>query len=258
MKKLLIANRKGGVGKTTTALNLAVSFANLGKRVLLVDLDTQGHIQYGLGYKEALAKGIHATLLEGKIEDILVQTNYENLCIVPSDINYDTSYLKVKKERLDELLAEISHQFDLCIIDTAPMSDLLLHSSMHSAEYVLIPTHTEHLGLVGVFQFLRMFYTTASKINTKIELLGVVPTSYVKSLQQHTEVIEALEHAIGKHRVLSPIRRDAKLSDAFRSGVPLAYRSEHSKGADDYHALANLLLEKLYKQSGENHASYNR
>lgn len=254
MKKLLIANRKGGVGKTTTALNLAVSFASLGKRVLLLDLDTQGHIQYGLGYKEPLFKGIHSTLLEGSLKDIIVQTHYENLCIAPSDINYDTSYLQIKKERLDELLAEVSNRFDLCLIDTAPMSDILLHSSMYSAEYVLVPTHTEHLGLVGVFQFLRMFYTTASQMNTKIELLGVVPTSYMKSLRQHTEVIEALEHAIGKHRVLAPIRRDIKLSDAFQSGVPLGYASQRSKGADDYAHLAHHLLEKLYQNKGESDA----
>ena len=146
MKKILITNRKGGVGKTTTTINLAYFFAKKGYRTLIIDLDTQGHIQYSLGVKANFEYGIHS-FLNGediKIKHIIHKSNIKNLYFIPAKINAnhtvkDKNLLKQGLERLN---------FDICLIDTAPSSDDLLESAVIASDYVIAPMKCEYLGLV--------------------------------------------------------------------------------------------------------------
>ena len=243
MKTILIANRKGGVGKTTTAINLATAFGLKGKKVLVIDLDTQGHIQYGFGYNKTFKKGIHRSLIYGKIDNI-IDTNFK-ISFIPADINFDISNIPNKKNRLKNLLKEVKNDYDICIIDTPPTSDILLKNSLIASDYVLVPMQTEYLGLVGVVQFLKMFYQIASTLNTKFRFLGVVPTLYNKSILEHNKILAKLKSTIGENRVLTPIRKDFELSKTFIKKRPIFYSKLRSRGSKDYKLLANEILHKI-------------
>ena len=246
MKKLLIANRKGGVGKTTTSINLAACLAAKGKKVLLVDLDTQSHLQYGLGFTKAFDKGIHKALESKKIADVITKTPFSGLDLMPADINYDTSNIKSYKI-LSKLLKKIEkkHEYDYCIIDTPPTADIMLKNALLSSDATLVPTQAEHLGFVGVIQFLRIFYKTATSVNTDIKLFGILPTLVNASMKDHKKIVQNLQDTVGVKRVLDPIRKDFKLSQAFVKGQPIIYFDKRCRGAQDYDNLAQNVIENL-------------
>jgi len=248
LKKLLISNRKGGVGKTTTAINLAAFLGKKGYKVLLIDLDTQSHLQFGLGFKKKFKRGIHSILQEGNIKKAIQKTYFENLYFIPADINFDTSNLNIYKRELKKYLNNklLLNFFDICIIDTPPTSDIILNNAMYASDYVLVPMQSEYLSYMGVLQFLKLFYSIASKIDAKFTFLGVVPTLYNKSLKEHNEIIQKLEEKLGKNRVLHPIRKDFKLSQSFMEGKPICYFDNRCRGAKDYNVLSDVIINKIF------------
>jgi len=247
LKTILISNRKGGVGKSTTAINLSSYIAKKGYKVLLIDLDTQSHLQFGLGFKKRFKRGIHQVLESGKLKNAIKETSFSNLSFIPADINYDTSTLTCKIDRLKKILGVVNskYSFDFCIIDTPPTSDNILNNAMYASDYVVVPMQTEYLGYVGAIQFLKLFYETASKLNAKFTFLGVVPTLFNKSVKEHSEIIDSLKEKLGKNRVLIPIRKDFKLSQSFSQGQPINYFDERCRGAKDYETLSEIILERI-------------
>jgi len=244
MKTILITNRKGGVGKTTTSINIATELANRGYKTLLIDLDTQGHIQYGLGVKHNFSYGIHSVLENSDIDiKFLIQkSKIKNLFFIPADINYNSSLLQNKKA-LKKLLKNIDNKYDVCIIDTAPMSDTLLEIAIIASNGVIVPMKTEHLGLLGTIQFIKLFYKIASKLKTDFKLIGILPTFYNKSLKENKDILEELEKIVGKNKVLSPIRKDIKLTTIFKNGIK-SFKNQHSRGIDDYKKVVNEIVKK--------------
>lgn len=242
MKTILITNRKGGVGKTTTTLNLASGFVKKGYKTLLVDLDTQGHIQYGLGIKKSFKYGIHS-LIENptiNIKKVIQKTDIPKLSFIPADINYNSSLLQ-KKKALKKALSKVQNRYDICIIDTAPMSDTVLEMAIYASEYVIVPMKTEHLGLIGTLQFIKIFYNITSKLNTDFKLLGILPTLYNKSMKEHLETIKELEKVVGEDKVFQPIRRDTKLTNIFKDGIQIL-DGQHSRGEEDYEVIVDKIL----------------
>jgi len=249
LKTILISNRKGGVGKSTTAVNLSAYFSKNGYKVLLIDLDTQSHLQFGLGLKKKFKRGMHKLFLDGDVQGVVQKTDFENLYFIPANINFDTSKLDPSTDTLKNILdmIKIMYEYDICIIDTPPTSDVLLNNALYASDYVIVPMQTEYLGYIGVMQFLKLFYDTASKINANFNLLGVLPTLYVKSIKEHHEIIDKLKDKIGKKRVFEPIRKDFKLSQSFSAGKPVCHFDERCRGAKDYEKLYESVKKSIFK-----------
>jgi chromosome partitioning protein len=249
MKTLLITNRKGGVGKTTTTVNLAACLGLLGKTVLIIDLDTQGNVQYGFGFKKPFKKGIHSAMKEGlDLNSLIYETKYQNIFLIPSDINFEIFKIKQNNKLLLKLIksSNINDSFDICIIDTPPTSDILLSNALVVSDWAIVPLKTDFLSVVGVEQFLKIFYTTASKVNPQLELIGLLPTMYNRSMKEHSKILKEIEKKIGKKRVLEPIRNDVKLTWSFvEGGEPIAYIDKRARGYKDYETLAKVVLKRL-------------
>ena len=248
MKTIVITNRKGGVGKTTTSVNLASGFGKLGYSVLLIDLDTQSHIQYGLGFSKSFKRGIHKAL-EKKLDlnEVIHETPFENLFLLPADVNYPINKIKQDDRQLARLIRKsgIKKLFDICIVDTPPTSDILLENALSVSDYAIVPVKTEFLGLIGVNQFLKIFYKTASKLNPNLELLGILPTMFNKSMKEHHDMIKFIEKKVGKDRVLQPIRSDVKLSLSFLEGKPINYFDRRYRGSIDYEKLVKRIKKMI-------------
>ena len=243
MKTLLITNRKGGVGKTTTTLNIAFNLAKT-KKVLIIDLDTQGHIQYGLGIRHNFELGIHKALIEDiDIKYLIQKTNYKNIYFIPANINFNSSLIQ-NTEKLKHILTK-SKDFDLCIIDTAPISDSMLEMAIIASDFIIVPMKTEYLGLVGTLQFIKIFYKTASQLNKDLKFLGVLPTLYNKSIKEHNEILKKLEEVVGKKRVLHPIRKDVKITNIFKFGIK-RIKKEHSRAIEDYKKITEHIEKTMF------------
>lgn len=248
MKTILITNRKGGVGKTTTTVNLASWLGMMGKSVLVIDLDTQSHVQYGFGFTKPFKKGIHKAFEEKtNLNYIIYETEFKNVFFIPANINYDINKIRKDNSQLSRLIrkSNLKDTFDICIIDTPPTSDILLSNALTISDVAIVPLKAEFLGAIGVSQFLKIFYTTASKVNSKLELLGVLPTMFNKSMKEHKMLIEQVEQKVGKQRVLTPIRNDIKLSVAFFEGKPISYLDKRCRGSKDYKMLADEVIRRL-------------
>lgn len=248
MKTILVTNRKGGVGKTTTATNLAAWLGAMGQKVLVIDLDTQSHLQYGFGFSKPFEKGVHDALSKktSLLGDIY-ETSFENVMLIPAHINYNISTIPNDNTTLKNLIFNdgINEVFDICIIDTPPTSDILLFNSLYMSDYTIVPIKAEYLGVIATNQFLKLFYSIASQINQDIEFLGIVPTMFNRSMKEHIALIEELQKKVGKTRVLNPIRNDIKLSQSFLEGKPVMYMDKRCRGSRDYKELAKIVLNKV-------------
>jgi chromosome partitioning protein len=245
---ILITNRKGGVGKTTTTTNLAAWLGSMGKKVLMIDLDTQGHLQYGFGFHDAFDSGVHDTLEDGtSLLSKIYETPYKNVHLIPAHVNYNISDIQSDNTRLKGLIEMdgIDKMFDICLIDTPPTSDILLYNALYMSDYTIVPIKAEFLGTIGVNQFLKLFYATASKVNQKIELLGLLPTMYNRSMKEHNLIISHLKKKVGEDRVFTPVRNDIKLSVSFLEGKPAIYYDRNTRGARDYKSVALQVLHKI-------------
>ena len=257
MKTLLIANRKGGVGKTTTALNLAGGFARSGKRVLLIDLDTQANLTRFFRIKSE--EGIHSALVKKEALPI-VKTKYENIDLVPSDVNFDISAFYEDELRSDVLISKIERKlllrrsfnktpqlsrYEICIIDTSPAFDILLVNALKVCGFVIVPVQTDYLGLSGLKQFLAILQKTLAKENKTAKFLGVVPTMFSSTIKKHKEFLQQMENIVGKERVFKPIRKDFKLVEMYEEGEILVLTEKRSRAKKDYLELCKQIATAL-------------
>jgi chromosome partitioning protein len=245
-----IANQKGGVGKTTTAINLSAYLSNLGKKVLLIDLDIQGNATTGLGInRNSLLSCVYNVLIgEVKVVDCIHKTELENLFVLPSTINLAGAEVELinskgREVRLLQELSSVVDQFDYIFIDCPPSLGIITINALCASDGVIIPLQCEYYALEGLTSFLNTFSLVQRKFNQKLKIRGILLTMYDShtslSQQVSSEVINYFKNQV----FTTIIPRNVRLSEAPSYGKPIFIYDPNSKGAEAYKKLAMEFLE---------------
>lgn len=251
---LAITNRKGGSGKTTTAVNLAAGLAARGSRTLLIDLDTQGHCALGLGLSlrngQAAAQHLfaHPPI---SLDEAIVPSAWSGLHLIPADPLFQHDLSSSDDQRLAQALAApaIAEHYDVILIDTPPSLDRLLLNALGAAHATLIPFVPHPLAEEGVRQLARLFFRVAMSSNAGLRLLGVLPIQFDSRIGQHKRSCEQLARQYGAERLLPPIRNDIRLAEAFALGKPIEAFAPRSRGAADYRRTLEHILAFIQARS---------
>ena len=257
-RTIIVANQKGGVGKTTTVVNLAAYLAEAGRKILVIDLDSQGNSCSGLGVKkEGRDKGVYEALIglaEGR--DIVVPTEVKNLFVMPSNINLsgaqvDLLEMEEREFRLKTVIEGLKSQFDFIFIDSPPSLGILTINGLTAADSAIIPIQCEYFALEGLSQLLKTINLVKSKLNPSLRIEGVVLTMYDTRTNLSKQVVEEVI-AYFKNKVYKTIiPRNVKLAEAPSFGKPINLYDPTSVGAMSYYNLSKEILNNGEKGSGE-------
>ena len=255
-----IANQKGGVGKTTTCINLAACLAEAGKTVLAIDSDPQGNTSSGLGIdKDKLDKTLYNLLLgEAYIEQVIHKTSVQNLSVIPSNVNLAGAEIELidtenREYTLKTILHNAKYLYDFVLIDCPPSLSLLTLNALTASDSVLVPIQCEYFALEGMSQLLHTISLVKKRLNPRLEMEGVVFTMFDARTNLSLQVIDEVKKHLPKDVYRSIIPRNVKLSEAPSHGLPITLYDPKSKGAESYAALAKEVIErrKSYGQSAQ-------
>ncbi|MGO3375137.1 ParA family protein [Brochothrix thermosphacta] len=242
---LAIANQKGGVGKTTTAINLGASLAIIGHRVLLVDTDPQGNTSSGVGIKKAEVKQCIYDVLVGDVplEDVIITSDVKNLDVVPATIQLAGAEIELvstisRERRLENALETVSERYDFIIIDCPPSLGIITLNALTAANGLLIPVQCEFYALEGLTQLLNTVKLVQRHLNENLEIEGVLLTMYDARTNLGQQVIAEVKKHFGPQVYQTVIPRNVRLSEAPSYGQPAVIYDVKSKGAEAYIELA--------------------
>lgn len=242
---IAIANQKGGVGKTTTAVNLSAALTEIGLKVLLVDIDPQGNATSGMGIHKRNAKISSYEVLTGNasIQEAIVKASDGRTSILPANLALVGAELELvnlpeREMRLKKALQEIETDYNYILIDCPPSLGLLTINGLNAADQVLVPIQCEYYALEGLSQLTNTIKQVKRLWNPNLELLGVLPTMYDGRLNLTTQVIEEVKKFFPGKIFKSVIPRNVRLSEAPSFGQPITMYDRTSKGAESYRQLA--------------------
>ena len=248
-KVIAITNQKGGVGKTTTSVNLSACIANSGKKVLLIDMDPQGNASSGLGIdKDSLELCIYDVLINGMtMNDVIVPTALKKLKIAPASIDLAGAGVELvnlpKREHiLKKALKEIRDDYDFIFIDCPPSLDLLTLNALTAADGVLIPIQSEFYALEGVSQLINTVNLVKKSLNEKLEIEGVLLTMFDGRTNLSIQVADEVKKFFTTNVYKTIIPRNVRLSEAPSYGEPIIIYDPRSKGAEVYMKLAKEVI----------------
>ena len=249
-----VANQNGGVGKTTTTVNLGACLASLGKRVLLVDMDAQGNATSGVGIRKPdVTQDIYDVLVnELPIAEATLVTEHENLSIVPATLQLagaeiELTSMMARESRLKGSLAEVNDQYDYILIDCPPSLGHLTINSFTASDSILIPVQCEYYALEGLSQLLNTVRLVQKHFNPELEIEGVLLTMYDARTNLGNEVVEEVRKYFREKVYETIIPRNIRLSEAPSHGMPIIDYDPRSRGAEVYQALAKEVVNREEK-----------
>ena len=250
-KIIAIANQKGGVGKTTTSINLSSSLAALGKKVLAIDMDPQGNMTSGLGVnKDDIDKTLYDMLIgRAKAEEIIVKDAIENVDVIPTNIQLSGAEIELlnvddKEYIIKNNIHPIRDDYDFIIIDCPPSLSILTINAMTTADSVLVPIQCEYYALEGLTQLIYTIELVKDRLNPVLHMEGVVFTMYDARTNLSLQVVENVKDNLNQTIYKTIIPRNIRLAEAPSYGLPINLYDPRSKGAESYMKLAQEVIEK--------------
>ena len=254
---IAIANQKGGVGKTTTSINLSACLAEAGKKVLVVDLDPQGNTTSGLGVdKNRTDRTVYEMMLgEFELRDCIVSDLFDNLDLVPSNVNLSGAEIELigidqKEYILKKALNEIRNQYEFIIIDCPPSLNMLTVNALTAADTVLVPIQCEFYALEGLSQLIHTINLVKKRLNPTLDMEGVVFTMYDARTNLSLQVVENVKSNLRQNVYKTIIPRNVRLAEAPSHGLPINMSDSRSAGAESYRLLAQEVIDHPYENKG--------
>jgi chromosome partitioning protein len=247
---ITLCNQKGGVGKTTTAINLGAAMAELGRRVLLVDFDPQASLTVGLGFNpNRIDATIYHLLMDGTVglDDVVVETTTPGIDLIPSNIDFAGAEMQLinevgREHLLARALTPALERYDLILIDCQPSLGLLTVNALAASDGVIVPLECEYFALRGVAMLKNTIVKVQERLNPRLQILGLLGTMYDGRTLHSREVLRTLVDGWGETVFHTVIRRTVKFSEATVAGEPLTAYATTSHGADAYRQLAREVL----------------
>lgn len=248
-KIISVSNQKGGVGKTTTAINLSACLAEAGKKVLVIDLDPQGNTTSGLGVeKEDLENTVYELILEDcTVKEALIKTAIQNLHLLPASVDLAAIELDLlgttdREYVLKNQVDYISEDYDFVIIDCPPSLNILTINAMTTSDSILIPIQCEFYALEGLSQLMHTIQLVRERLNPKLQIEGAVFTMYDNRTNLSKDVVENVKQNLQARVFDTVIPRNVRLAEAPSNGLPINLYDPRSQGADRYRRLALELI----------------
>lgn len=254
---IAVANQKGGVGKTTTSVNLSACLAEAGKRVLLIDIDPQGNATSGLGIdRKALGTSVYDLLLEDMSPvDAMVSTSVKGLSVVGATIDLAGAEIELvprisRENRLKRVLDPVKDQFDFVLMDCPPSLGLLTINALTASDSILIPIQCEYYALEGLTQLMDTFKLVREALNPRLEVEGVLLTMFDGRTNLSIQVVEDVKRFFRGKVYRTIVTRNVRLSEAPSHGLPITAYDPKSKGAEAYSELAREVIENVEERAG--------
>ena len=254
---IAIANQKGGVGKTTTAINLAASLAAAEQRTIVIDCDPQGHTTGGLGFPKDPARRTlyHALILGEPLNRILLKTQVDGLDLIPADKNLvgaavELVNLENREFQLRKISETLKNGYEYVVIDCPPALDLLTLNALVASDSVLIPIQCEYLALEGVSELLDTLMRIRRTLNPALAIEGILLTMYDERTTLSRQVASDLRSFFGAQVFATVIPRNVRLAEAPSHGKPILFYDIHSRGAESYIQLAKEVISNAQKRAG--------
>lgn len=249
-KTIAIANQKGGVGKTTTSINLSACLAEMGNRVLVIDIDPQGNTTSGLGLNKRKLQSTVYNLLLGQVktEDVLTKSVADRVTVIPSHVDLAAAEIELigideKEFLLKKIVDPLRDKYDFIIIDCPPSLNILTVNAMTTADTIIVPIQCEYYALEGLSQLVHTIDLVQRRLNPELEIEGIVFTMYDSRTNLSIQVVENVQKNLKQYIYKTMIPRNVRLAEAPSHGLPITLYDPKSTGAESYRNLAKEVVE---------------